>query len=138
MGNEVIEGNIKRDIKSWIELELRGISHGSKERHMEIIESLKKQIDTYLKEQADLMHQKHENYLQDQATFHPILQQLKREYDEKLFVLCSDISSCKNLFTKQFNTPFYRCAQWVWHSGQLKLKSGVPWNLQTSNTGFDF
>lgn len=62
-------------------------------------------------------------------------QRIRREFDEKLFLLCSDLSSCKNILASQLYEPFHRCAQWIWKSGHLKLGSAVPWNIQTRNTG---
>jgi hypothetical protein len=62
-------------------------------------------------------------------------QKMRREFDEKLFLLCSDLSSCKNMIASQLYEPFHRCAQWIWKSGHLKLGSAVPWNIQTRNTG---
>ncbi|KAJ3323026.1 hypothetical protein HDV06_002472 [Boothiomyces sp. JEL0866] len=62
---------------------------------------------------------------------------LAREFDEKLFMLCSELTNCKSLFAMQANQPFYRCAQWVWNSGKLKLGSAIPWNLETTNTDPD-
>lgn len=64
-----------------------------------------------------------------------IVRRLKREFDEKLFLVCSDLSACKSQFSNHFAQPFYRVGQWVWKSGQLKMGSGVPWNIQTLNTG---
>ena len=75
------------------------------------------------------------DFMNIDAESHPLLRKLVRDFDEKLYTVCSDLSACKQLFVNQSNQPFYRCAQWVWTSGTLKLGSAVPWNLQTSNTG---
>jgi hypothetical protein len=64
-----------------------------------------------------------------------IERRLARQFDEKLFLVCSDLSNVKTLFSKQFEQPFYRCGQWLWKSGVLKMGSAVPWNYQTLNTG---
>jgi hypothetical protein len=66
----------------------------------------------------------------------PIVRQLTRDFDEKLYVLCTELSSCKQNFAAQALQPFYRCAQWLWTCGTLKLGSAVPWNIETTNTGF--
>eukprot|EP00842_Homolaphlyctis_polyrhiza_P003699 jgi/Hompol1/432/HPOL_000149-RA len=66
-----------------------------------------------------------------------VAKRLEREFDEKLYLLCSDLSACKSLYAKQVSQPFYRCAQWVWKSGVLKMGSGIPWNMQTVNTDPD-
>lgn len=65
-------------------------------------------------------------------------QKMRREFDEKLFLLCSDLSQCKSILASQLYEPFHRCAQWIWKSGHLKLGSAVPWNIQTRNTGIFF
>ncbi|KAJ3191201.1 hypothetical protein HK101_007984 [Irineochytrium annulatum] len=59
---------------------------------------------------------------------------LSREFDEKLFLLCSDLSACKAAFQNAASQPFYRCGQWLWRSSTLKQGSAVPWNYETTNT----
>ncbi|KAI8616902.1 hypothetical protein BC830DRAFT_1116033 [Chytriomyces sp. MP71] len=63
-----------------------------------------------------------------------MLSAITREFDEKLYLLCTDLSACKTAYQAAARQPFYRCAQWLWTSGTLKLGSAVPWNLQTHNT----
>jgi uncharacterized protein (DUF885 family) len=75
------------------------------------------------------------DFMNIDAQSHPLIRKMVRDFDEKLYTVCSDLSACKQLFVNQSNQPFYRCAQWMWTSGSLKLGSAVPWNLQTSNTG---
>lgn len=75
------------------------------------------------------------DFMNIDAESHPLIRKMVRDFDEKLYTVCSDLSACKQLFVNQSNQPFYRCAQWMWTSGSLKLGSAVPWNLQTSNTG---
>ncbi|KAJ3306562.1 hypothetical protein HDV03_004691 [Kappamyces sp. JEL0829] len=70
-----------------------------------------------------------------EAESNPLIRKLIRDFDEKLYTVCSDVSACKQLFLNQSTQPFYRCAQWLWNSGGLKLGSAVPWNLETANTG---
>lgn len=60
---------------------------------------------------------------------------LHRELDEKLYMLSTELSACKSLFSRQSMQPFYRCAQWIWNSSVLKQGSAVPWNQETVNTG---
>jgi hypothetical protein len=67
----------------------------------------------------------------------PIVRQLTRDFDEKLYVLCTELSSCKQNFAAQALQPFYRCGQWLWTCGTLKLGSAVPWNIETTNTGIE-
>ena len=71
----------------------------------------------------------------EDADSNPLIRKLVRDFDEKLYTVCSDLSSCKQLFVSQSTQPFYRCAQWLWTSASLKLGSAVPWNIQTANTG---
>ncbi|KAJ3056066.1 hypothetical protein HK097_008194, partial [Rhizophlyctis rosea] len=59
---------------------------------------------------------------------------ITRDFDEKLFLLCSDLSACKALSAKQVAQPFYRYGQWVWRSGRLKFGSAIAWGLETVNT----
>ena len=61
--------------------------------------------------------------------------ELARRFDEKLFLLSSELSQVKTAYHRATHAPFMRLAQWVWRSGTLKLGSAVPWNLQTQNTG---
>ena len=64
-----------------------------------------------------------------------ISRKLTRDFDEKLYLICSDLSSCKALISSQLAQPFHRCGQWLWKSGHLKMGSAIPWNIQTMNTG---
>ena len=82
-----------------------------------------------------LLKKQQENALAEDEHIQRLIQQITRDFDDKLFMLCADVSACKTMFSQQLNQPFYRCAQWLWKSGQLKLGSAVPWNIQASNTG---
>ncbi|KAJ3015872.1 UNVERIFIED_CONTAM: hypothetical protein HDU68_012528 [Siphonaria sp. JEL0065] len=63
-----------------------------------------------------------------------LIASLTREFDEKLYLLCNDLSACKTAYQTAVRQPFYRCAQWLWTSSSLKLGSSIPWNLQSTNT----
>ncbi|KAJ3297057.1 hypothetical protein HDU79_004900 [Rhizoclosmatium sp. JEL0117] len=63
-----------------------------------------------------------------------LISTLTREFDAKLYLLCTDLSACKSAYQAAVRQPFYRCAQWLWTSSTLKLGSTVPWDLQTTNT----
>jgi hypothetical protein len=65
-----------------------------------------------------------------------IYSQLTREFDEKLFMICTEVSSCKADLQRYLNQPFTRCGQWLWKCGSLRYGSAVPWNIETVNTGF--
>ena len=58
-----------------------------------------------------------------------------RDFDEKLLLICADLSECKSTIGRALKAPAVRYGQWVWKSGILKLGSAVPWNYQTVNTG---
>jgi hypothetical protein len=62
---------------------------------------------------------------------------LSREFDEKLFLLCSDLCACKVAYQAAAKQPFYRCGQWRWKSSVLKFGSAIPWNFETYNTDPD-
>lgn len=62
------------------------------------------------------------------------IERITKEFDEKLYLICADLSATKSLYAKQAVQPFYRCAQWIWNSGKLKLGSAIPWNIETANT----
>ncbi|KAI9205792.1 uncharacterized protein BJ171DRAFT_499613 [Polychytrium aggregatum] len=62
---------------------------------------------------------------------------LRREFDEKLYMICSDLSSCKLAYQQSLQEPFHKCARWLWKSGALKYGSAVPWNYETLNTDPD-
>ena len=61
-----------------------------------------------------------------------------REFDEKLFLVCSDLAECKTAWQMSLHSNVGgggSYAQWVWKSGKLCFGSAVPWNLETVNTG---
>ena len=61
--------------------------------------------------------------------------ELGRRFDEKLFLLSSELSLAKTAFHRASSSPVFKMGQWLWKSGVLKLGSAVPWNLQAHNTG---
>ncbi|KAI9329181.1 hypothetical protein BDR26DRAFT_1011868 [Obelidium mucronatum] len=63
-----------------------------------------------------------------------LISSLTREFDEKLYLLCADLSACKTAYQTAVRQPFYRCGHWLWTSSTLKLGSSIPWNLQSTNT----
>ncbi|KAJ3256699.1 hypothetical protein HK103_005194 [Boothiomyces macroporosus] len=93
----------------------------------EQLKSMAKRIDNLEDSKTELKQIENDSSIKD----------LAREFDEKLYTLCSELSNCKSLFAMQANQPFYRCAQWIWNSGKLKLGSAIPWNLETTNTDPD-
>ncbi|KAJ3216583.1 hypothetical protein HDU67_009278 [Dinochytrium kinnereticum] len=66
-----------------------------------------------------------------------ITQNLARDFDEKFFLLCADLSACKAAYLTAANQPFFKCGQWLWRSNQLKHGSTIPWNYETVNTDPD-
>ncbi|KAJ3110222.1 hypothetical protein HDU96_006787 [Phlyctochytrium bullatum] len=59
---------------------------------------------------------------------------LARDFDEKFFLLCADLSACKAAYEAAASQPFFRCGQWLWRSNSLKSGIAVPWNYETVNT----
>ncbi|KAJ3109635.1 hypothetical protein HDU97_003109 [Phlyctochytrium planicorne] len=66
-----------------------------------------------------------------------ISQLISRDFDEKFFLLCSDLSACKSAYQMAASQPFFKCGQWIWRSNQLKNGSAIPWNFETANTDPD-
>jgi hypothetical protein len=136
-------GNLKQNFELRISNLILEKSLASKSEYDDVlqskIEKLKSEIDRGVKEMisTSMQHIFDENtyFPNNEEETNPLLKKLVRDFDEKIYTICSDLSSCKQLFVSQSSQPFYRCAQWVWTSGQLKLGSAIPWNLQTSNTG---
>ncbi|KAJ3069116.1 hypothetical protein HDU98_007816 [Podochytrium sp. JEL0797] len=65
---------------------------------------------------------------------HHLLNTLHRDFDEKLYLLSTDLTACKTAYETAVRQPFYRCAQFLWTSSTLKLGSSIPWDLQSTNT----
>ncbi|KAJ3087924.1 hypothetical protein HK102_009959 [Quaeritorhiza haematococci] len=71
-----------------------------------------------------------------------LAKKLTRDFDEKLFLVCSDLSACKaayqqTLLARRMGGCYQQCGQWLWKSGTLKFGSAVPWNYETLNTDPD-
>ncbi|KAI9357689.1 hypothetical protein DFJ73DRAFT_190310 [Zopfochytrium polystomum] len=66
-----------------------------------------------------------------------LIRTLSREFDEKLFMLCADLSACKAAYEIAARQPFYRCGLWLWRCSNLRHGSAVPWNLESTNTDPD-
>jgi hypothetical protein len=64
-----------------------------------------------------------------------VSKKVSKDLDQKLQVVYSELSACKQAWEQSIRQPFYRCAQWIWKSGHLKFGSSIPWNIETSNTG---
>lgn len=63
------------------------------------------------------------------------IEKLENSFDEKLFLLASDINSCKALYQQSLRQPYGgACGQWIWNSETLQYDSSIPWNLETYNT----
>ncbi|KAI8835347.1 hypothetical protein BC829DRAFT_62713 [Chytridium lagenaria] len=66
-----------------------------------------------------------------------ISESLARDFDEKFFLLCADLSACKAAYQAAASQPFFKCGQWLWRSNQLRQGSSIPWNYETVNTDPD-
>lgn len=137
------DAKARNELKTWV----KGYT-------LKLLESRSKEIDEQMqKKQADLVEyvkrelknvsgSKASEDLDDESStvsqqgdeLNFVARRLTREFDEKLFLLCSDLSACKESLSTHFAQPFYRCAQWIWKSGQLKMGSALPWNIQSLNT----
>ncbi|TPX37142.1 hypothetical protein SmJEL517_g01033 [Synchytrium microbalum] len=62
---------------------------------------------------------------------------ITRDFDEKLYLVCSDVSAVKSAQEQILRRPLHRVAQWLWKSQTLKFGSAVPWNYQSVNTDPD-
>jgi hypothetical protein len=131
-----IESKVQKNIQGWTASYLqRRLEEWSNEIRKDVAEFLALQSETLKSElQTKDLHQLGSKDLED-CDWNPLVRQLTRDFDEKLYVLCSELTSCKTLLSAQNSQPFYRCAQWLWNSGSLKMGSAVPWNLETANTG---
>jgi hypothetical protein len=131
-----IESKIQKGVQNWATLYVRRQLEGTwTEIKEEVAELLASQ-----NESIKLEIQKEKNSIDpagnlNECDLNPLVRQLTRDFDEKLYVLCSELSSCKTLLSAQVSQPFYRCAQWLWNSGKLKMGSAVPWNIESTNTG---
>ncbi|TPX43668.1 hypothetical protein SeLEV6574_g04924 [Synchytrium endobioticum] len=59
---------------------------------------------------------------------------ITRDFDEKVYLVCSDVSAVKSAQEQILRRPLHRVAQWLWKSQTLKFGSAVPWNYQSLNT----
>jgi hypothetical protein len=98
--------------------------------------SIKQLVQSYFSEslkQSSKFKEKERDvgeYIDNRNQEHQI-SRLEREFDDKLFTISTELSDCKTLFSRQVLQPFYRCAQWIWNSGNLRQGSSVPWNMGT-------
>ena len=95
----------------------------------------KKELAHFVKQHVKKLSEDKENATFTNEDLVLVTNKLTREFDEKMFLLCTDLSECKSQLANHFAQPFYRCAQWIWKSGSLKQGTAVPWNIQSLNTG---
>jgi hypothetical protein len=60
---------------------------------------------------------------------------LRRDFDEKLYLVCTDLAECKAAWKLAAHNPLQRSGCWLWNSGRVKLGSTIPWNIESLNTG---
>ncbi len=135
-----IETKMERKMQDWILDRIHARVEESETLHEMRLGLAKNEIEIGVKAMiSDVVRKSIEenphNMNAEDADSNPLIRKLVRDFDEKLYTVCSDLSSCKQLFVSQSTQPFYRCAQWLWTSASLKLGSAVPWNIQTANTG---
>ncbi|TPX49877.1 hypothetical protein CcCBS67573_g10132 [Chytriomyces confervae] len=105
-----------------------------------IPDSLVEELREDLMDQMQLLLQQHTNSDDSNPNGNVLRAQLSvlsRDFDEKLHLLCTDLTACKQAYQAAVRQPFYRCAQWHWNSGVLKLRTSVPWTVESINTDPD-
>lgn len=60
---------------------------------------------------------------------------LRRDFDEKLYLVCADLAECKSAWKLASRNPLQRAGCWLWNSRRVKLGSTIPWNVEALNTG---
>ncbi|KAJ3394540.1 hypothetical protein HDU92_006816 [Lobulomyces angularis] len=63
-----------------------------------------------------------------------VIKKVTRDFDEKLYLICSDLSLCKQSLNLSKKFPLNRVGCWLWRSNTLKFGSVVPWNYESLNT----
>jgi len=66
-----------------------------------------------------------------------VYNRLRRDFDEKLYLVCSDLAECKAAWQHANRNTFNRSGCWLWNSASVKLGSTVPWNVESCNTDPD-
>ncbi|KNC95949.1 uncharacterized protein SPPG_08700 [Spizellomyces punctatus DAOM BR117] len=142
-----VENKVRKDLKAWLEKRITHIREETVERIKKVTADVREDINnvTSARDSPDSAYYEppYENVSNEDEGITPhsaldrLSRRLTREFDEKLFLLCSDLSTCKSLYAKQISQPFHRCAQWLWKSGCLKFGSAIPWNYETLNTDRD-
>jgi hypothetical protein len=91
-------------------------------------------IQTSKIDQSKIINAENTAVLDEDLINHNTARQITKQFDEKLYRLCSELSACRALQNAQLSQPYYRCAQWIWNCSTLKHGSAVPWNIETVNT----
>lgn len=130
-----IEKVLRNEMKTWTQTYLSSAIRDASDLRLNFIENVKVEVNTYLEDQMNLFEKTQRNALERDPHIQEFVGHMTREFDEKLFRICEDVAGCKELFTKQLSQPFYRCGQWLWNTGQLKLGSSIPWSVEAANTG---
>ncbi|KAI9092424.1 hypothetical protein DFS34DRAFT_596678 [Phlyctochytrium arcticum] len=145
-----VESKVRKDLKAWFEKRVNYIREETVERIKKTTAELREEVQTLAPRKASMDSNYYEPAYQSGGAspamapggpdvsaideIERVSKRLTREFDEKLFMICSDLSICKAQSSKQLAQPFHRCGQWLWKSGCLKLGSAIPWNVETCNT----
>ncbi|KAJ3278596.1 hypothetical protein HK104_002181 [Borealophlyctis nickersoniae] len=144
--SEDTEEKLRRDLKGWVGKELSKALDETVTRIDQRVLELRDEVEDIVSKHVAVAtaavappNTQGRDYDQPGNDDDPtsLYARITRDFDEKLFLLCSDLSACKALCARQVTQPFYRCGQWVWKSGALKFGSAVPWNYETVNTDPD-
>ncbi|KAI9009479.1 hypothetical protein BC832DRAFT_368240 [Gaertneriomyces semiglobifer] len=141
-------GQIRKELKAWVEKRVKALNKELpvriqtelKDFRQEIQQTVadsglrKKEDQVYTPPYSDTSSEVGAMDVDAKELETRLTRKLTRDFDEKLFLLCSDLSACKNLYARTLEQPFMRTGQWLWKSGALKFGSCVEWNLETVNT----
>ena len=136
-----LENRLRQELKGWSKSHIATILDDTGIATDHALKELRSELNSYAKDRIEVLWNERMRILGENGdeveSAQALTRRLAREFDEKLYLLCSDLSACKSLYAKQASQPFYRCGQWIWKSGVLKMGSGIPWNYQTVNTDPD-
>lgn len=98
---------------------------------------IRKRVNQVVSEKASALDRYSNRELQGyyEEVAETMTRRLTRDFDEKLYLVCSDLSACKMAWQLSEKRPLQQCALWLWKSATLKLGSAVPWNVEARNTG---
>ncbi|KAJ3023448.1 hypothetical protein HKX48_003142, partial [Thoreauomyces humboldtii] len=143
-----LESKLRKDLKQWLEKRLKETGSEHAERIERITTNIRDELfstgaaaprngrdkDRCCPAGQDSQTSESSVVGYNDRDLDKLSRRLTRDFDEKLFMVCSDVSACKATFAQQVaQQPFLRYGQWLWKSGTLKQGGAVPWNFETNN-----